>query len=84
MEFQVQYGVSDECDLVIVGLLIFFDLLKEIVGLVIVVLCENGVVVKVFIGDNLVVSVKICCEVGLDVGELLFGCDIDLMDDVIL
>lgn len=65
-------------------MLIFFDLFKESVEVVIVVLCENGVVVKVLIGDNLIIMVKICCDVGLESGELLSGFDIENMDDVML
>lgn len=75
-------SVEDEIEFIIEGMFIFFDLLKESVGKVIVVLWDNGVVIKVFIGDNLVVMVCICLEVGIDMYDILIGIQVEVMLDV--
>lgn len=71
----------DEFDLIFEGYIVFFDLLKEIIVLVLKVLKVSGIIVKIFIGDSELVVVKVCYEVGLDVGEVVIGSDIEMLFD---
>ncbi|MGK2889448.1 MAG: HAD family hydrolase [Candidatus Malihini olakiniferum] len=58
--------VTDERDVVIIGLLTFLDPTKPSAAAALTALRENGVQVKVLTGDNPVVSRKVCQDVGLD------------------
>lgn len=78
------YGVADECGLMLVGYIVFFDPFKEFAAFVLKVFKAYGVVVKVLTGDNLLVAVKICCEVGLPVAGMLLGVDVEAMNDAVL
>lgn len=75
------YQWVDEFDLIFEGYIVFFDLLKEIIVLVLKVLKVSGIIVKIFIGDSELVAVKVCYEVGLDVGEVVIGSDIEMLFD---
>ncbi|WP_099705845.1 MULTISPECIES: magnesium-translocating P-type ATPase [unclassified Erwinia] len=72
---------EDEHHLVIAGLLTFLDPPKESAACALYALREQGVAVKVLTGDNLVVSSKICRDVGIDPGDPLCGPEIDHMSD---
>ncbi|STQ91193.1 magnesium-translocating P-type ATPase [Iodobacter fluviatilis] len=78
------YGVSDESDLVLVGYIAFLDPPKESTAPAIKALKANGVSVKVLTGDNDLVTLKICKEVGLQVDGVLLGSQIETMDDPLL
>ncbi len=80
-EGKAQYHTDDERDLVIQGFLTFLDPPKETAGPAIAALRDMGVRVKVLTGDNLVVTCKVCREVGLEPGLPLLGQDIERMDD---
>jgi Mg2+-importing ATPase len=75
------YAMSDEGDLVVQGFLAFLDPPKETAGPAIAALREHGIAVKILTGDNMVVTRKICREVGLDVGEPVLGRDTEDLDD---
>jgi P-type Mg2+ transporter len=75
------YAMSDEGDLVVQGFLAFLDPPKETAGPAIAALREHGIAVKILTGDNMVVTRKICREVGLDVGEPVLGRDTEEFDD---
>lgn len=77
-------SVTDECDMVIQGVLTFLDPPKESAQEAIAALQENGVAVKVLTGDNPVITCKICRDVGLEPGEPLSGPQIAEMDDATL
>jgi Mg2+-importing ATPase len=80
-ETKEQYTMSDESDLVVQGFLAFLDPPKETAGAAIAALRLRGVAVKILTGDNMVVTRKICREVGLDVGNPALGRDTENLDD---
>ncbi|WOC16652.1 magnesium-translocating P-type ATPase [Pseudochrobactrum sp. MP213Fo] len=79
-----QYGVNDECELVVEGFLTFLDPPKETAAPALAALRDNGVSVKVLTGDNEIVTAKICREVGLEPGTPVMGRDVEKMDDATL
>jgi Mg2+-importing ATPase len=80
-ETKAQYSKDDEQALVVQGFLAFLDPPKETAGPAIAALREHGVTVKILTGDNMVVTRKICREVGLDAGEPVLGRDIEDLDE---
>ncbi|MBB3957372.1 magnesium-translocating P-type ATPase [Novosphingobium sediminicola] len=76
-----QYSVNDERDLTLIGFAAFLDPPKETAGPAIADLQKAGITVKVLTGDNDLVTAKICRDVGLDVGQLLLGRQIEAMSD---
>src|SRR5215467_13490687 len=80
-ETREQYAMSDESELVAQGFLAFLDPPKETAGPAIAALRQHGVAVKILTGDNMVVTRKICREVGLDVGNPVLGRDTENLDD---
>ncbi len=75
------YGVADEADLVLSGYIAFLDPPKESAAAAIDVLKRHGVQVKVLTGDNEIVTRNVCRHVGLDVGHVVLGSEIEAMDD---
>ncbi|TJZ77575.1 magnesium-translocating P-type ATPase [Chitiniphilus eburneus] len=75
------YGVGDEAELVLVGYIAFLDPPKETTAPALRALHAHGVEVKVLTGDNELVTLKVCKEVGLPVKGLLLGSDTEAMDD---
>ena len=75
------FTVADECELTLVGFVTFADHLLEGVPDAIVRLREDGVAVKILTGDNELVSRCICEQVGIDVGHMVLGAEVDRMDD---
>ena len=78
---KTQYSVQDETDLAIRGFLTFLDPPKESAYEAISALNEHGVGVKVLTGDNEIITIKVCREVGLEPGTPLLGTEIEKMDD---
>lgn len=76
-----QYIVQDEKALAIRGFLTFLDPPKESAYEAISALNEHGVGVKVLTGDNEIITIKVCREVGLEPGVPLLGAEIEKMDD---
>ncbi|GAA5628209.1 magnesium-transporting ATPase, P-type 1 [Brucella sp. NBRC 12953] len=76
-----RYGISDEKELVVQGLLTFLDPPKETARPALAALAEHGVAVKVLTGDNEVVTAKICREVGLEPATPILGREIEKMSD---
>jgi Mg2+-importing ATPase len=72
---------ADENDMTFIGYLAFLDPPKESAQEAIAALGEYGVKVKVLTGDNDSVSRTVCKSVGLDVGHILLGSDIEAMND---
>ncbi len=79
-----EFGVNDEKDMVLIGLLAFLDPPKESTASAIKVLKNSGVNVKILTGDNDNVTVSVCKQVGIKVNNLLLGSDIEDMDDELL
>jgi P-type Mg2+ transporter len=80
-ETKEQYAMSDESELIVQGFLAFLDPPKETAGAAIAALGQHGVAVKILTGDNVVVTKKICREVGVDPGNPLLGRDTEDLDD---
>ena len=76
--------MADESALVVQGFLAFLDPPKETAGPAIAALRDHGVAIKILTGDNMVVTRKICREVGLEVGEPVLGRDTEDLDDAAL
>ena len=75
------FGVKDECEMVLIGYLADFDLLKKSTADEICALKEHGVATKILPGDNDKVTRTICKQVGLEVRNMLLGFDLDHMTD---
>ncbi|HVB48915.1 MAG TPA: magnesium-translocating P-type ATPase [Burkholderiales bacterium] len=78
---QQAYSVADESGLVLLGYIAFLDPPKESAGAAVKALSSHGVMVKVLTGDNDVVTRKVCRDVGLDVGHVVLGSEIEAMSD---
>jgi Mg2+-importing ATPase len=79
-----QYAMADENELVVQGFLAFLDPPKETAGPAIAALRDHGIAVKILTGDNMIVTCKICREVGLEVGEPVLGRATEDLDDATL
>ncbi len=76
-----EFGVQDECDMVLMGYLAFLDPPKESVPDAVRALWEHGVTTKILTGDNEKVTRTICKQVGLEVRNMLLGPEIAAMTD---
>lgn len=75
------FGVTDECDMVLMGYLAFLDPPKESTADAIKALKAHGVTTKILTGDNDKVTRTICKQVGLKVRNMLIGSDLENMSD---
>ena len=75
------YGKADECDLILQGYVAFLDPPKETCVAAIKQLQAHGVTIKVITGDNELVARKVCKDVGLTVGTVLLGVDVEKLTD---
>jgi Mg2+-importing ATPase len=75
------YRVADETDFVLAGFLGFLDPPKDSAGAAIEALATHGVDTKILTGDNEVVTLKVCRDIGLPVSGVLLGADLQAMDD---
>lgn len=75
------YGVADESGLTLLGYVAFLDPPKESTAPALRALAEHGVAVKVLTGDNELVTRKVCADVGLAVGRIVLGREIEDMID---
>lgn len=75
------FGVTDECDMVLMGYLAFLDPPKESTADAIKALKAHGVTTKILTGDNDKVTRTICKQVGLKVRNMLLGPDLENMSD---
>jgi Mg2+-importing ATPase len=78
---QQSYGVKDETDLVLLGYIAFLDPPKDSAGAAIKKLNSLGVQVKILTGDNELITLKICHDVGLLVHQVMLGSQVDGMTD---
>jgi Mg2+-importing ATPase len=74
---QATYAVADETGLILLGYIAFLDPPKDSAGPAIASLAESGIAVKILTGDNDVITRKICGDVGLEVGRIVLGGEID-------
>ena len=75
------FSVADESDMVLIGYLAFLDPPKETTAAAIEALKNYGVAVKILTGDNEKVTCAICRQVGLPVGKILLGEDVEALSD---
>ncbi len=80
----VSYSVGDENALTLIGYIAFLDPPKESTAPAIKALKEHGVTVKVLTGDNELVTLKICREVGLPIAGVLLGAQVEDMPEAVL
>lgn len=78
---EVVFDVSDEQSLTLAGYLTFADPPLPDAADVIRAMREDGVDVKILTGDNDLVAKHVCSQVGLDVGTIVLGEQIDGMLD---
>ena len=78
---QLVYSVADEAELTLIGYIAFLDPPKESAAPALRALADNGVTVKVLTGDSELVTSEVCRQVGLAVGGVVMGAQIDRMDD---
>ena len=75
------FNASDEADMVLMGFVGFLDPPKESSKEAIAALYQHGVRVVVLTGDNEKVALQVCRQVGMEVGGVLLGQDVEEMDD---
>ena len=81
---QNSFSVKDEQELTLIGYIAFLDPPKESTAPALKALKAHGITVKVLTGDNELVTVKICREVGLPIEGILLGADVDGMPEAML
>jgi len=84
MARQASYTVEDERDMTLLGFLTFFDPPLEEVSEVLQALRRDDVEIKILTGDNELVAHHVCEQVGLDVGRVVLGEELDNMSDTAL
>jgi Mg2+-importing ATPase len=81
VEPQSKYSRDDECDMTFLGFLLFFDPPKTGVQEVIADLANLGVGLKIITGDNRLVALHTAEAVGLKVGGVLTGAEMNALND---
>ncbi len=81
---QLRYSKADESGLTLMGYIAFLDPPKESTAPALEALAAHGVTVKVLTGDNELVAAEVCRQVGLIVGGMVLGTQVDAMDDATL
>lgn len=76
-----KFTVNDEKEMVLAGYIGFLDVPKPSAIKAVKSLYNHGVSVKILTGDNEIVTKAICKKIGISVGEVLLGSDIELMSD---
>lgn len=76
-----EFGIADECDMVLMGFLAFLDPPKASATGAVATLEAKGVAVKVLTGDNDRVATTVCEQIGIDASNVLLGSEIDALDD---
>ncbi|MFE9254304.1 magnesium-translocating P-type ATPase [Streptomyces sp. NPDC006879] len=75
------YTAADEQDLTLVGFLTFLDPPKADARRALGGLAAKGIAVKVITGDSELVATQVCSAVGVEVGQVVSGAEIDLLDE---
>ncbi len=75
------FTVADEGELILAGFMAFLDPPKDSAAPALRALKEAGVAVKILTGDNATVTRKVCRDVGLEVGDIVNGNDLDALSD---
>ncbi|UJM90042.1 magnesium-translocating P-type ATPase [Rhodanobacter denitrificans] len=81
---QDRYTVAGEAALVLAGFVTFADPLIPGVAESLRALAQDGIAVKILTGDNEKVARHVCAQVGIDVGQLVSGTEIDALGEAAL
>jgi len=81
LEKKEAYNKDDESNLTLIGYLAFLDPPKETAAAAIIALQNHGISIKVITGDNELVTMKVCKEVGISTDKVLLGTDTERMTD---
>lgn len=81
---QTTYSVADEVGLTLIGYIAFLDPPKETAAPALKQLAAHGITVKVLTGDNDLVTLQVCRQVGLPATAVLLGAQVEAMDDAAL
>ena len=71
------FSTADETELILMGFIAFLDPPKETASEAIRLLHANGVAVKILTGDNAIVTARVCREVGIQIGTIALGGEIE-------
>ena len=74
------FTISDEKEMILVGLVTFIDPPKESAGDSVRRLARSGIELKILTGDNELVTKKICEQIGLEVKGVLTSAEIEHLD----
>lgn len=75
------YSVADEDGLTLIGFLAFLDPPKASAAAALRGLADKGIAVKVVTGDNELVAARVCADVGIEVGHVVAGAELDGLDE---
>ncbi|HIY52273.1 MAG TPA: magnesium-translocating P-type ATPase [Candidatus Olsenella avicola] len=75
---------ADEKNMTLVGLLAFLDPPKASAAEAVAALADHGVETKVLTGDSPRVAAHVCRAIGIPVGDVLTGSEIEALDDAAL
>jgi len=75
------YRADDEKNLVLAGYLTFSDPPLKSARFALDALRRDGIEVKILTGDNELVTEHICSQVGLDIGRIILGDELEKMTD---
>ncbi|WP_459502584.1 magnesium-translocating P-type ATPase [Bacillus sp. C1] len=75
------YSTEDESDMVLVGFLGFLNPPKQSAISSLRSLQDKGVAIKILTGDDECITKNICKKVGIDVGEVVLGYEIDRLPE---
>ncbi len=81
IEVKPSYSRDDESDLTLMGFIAFLDPPKDSAAEAIEALNANGVAVKILTGDNAIVTLNVCRQVGIAVDNYLVGPQVEEMGD---
>jgi Mg2+-importing ATPase len=81
IEARPSYSRDDESDLTLMGFIAFLDPPKDSAAEAIEALNANGVAVKILTGDNAIVTLNVCRQVGITVESYLVGPQVEAMGD---
>ena len=81
IEARPSYSRDDESDLTLMGFIAFLDPPKDSAADAIEALNANGVAVKILTGDNAIVTLNVCRQVGITVENYLVGPQVEAMGD---
>lgn len=76
---QSAYSVADEKHMTLLGYIAFLDPPKDTAAPAIAALVARGIVVKILTGDNDIITRKICNDVGLPVGRIVLGHELETL-----